>query len=150
MFKLMPTCLRLFLQTTFLPCSLAFCSAGISIAINSAMTAITTSNSINVNPRRSCMAFNHLSCKNLHADNVQILYAFRTISQRRFARDCAYLQQSNCDKFTHRMMLEATTLTLLLMKIKQMGMRAGIQKQSLYPILTSPLFPRIRGLLIHQ
>jgi len=33
-----------------LPCSLASCSAGINIAINNAIMAITTNNSINVNP----------------------------------------------------------------------------------------------------
>jgi hypothetical protein len=37
-------------QTARLPCSLTRCSAGSNIAISTAMIAITTKSSINVNP----------------------------------------------------------------------------------------------------
>jgi len=43
-------CLRLLRQTTRLPCSLALCRAGINIAINSAIIAITTRSSIRAKP----------------------------------------------------------------------------------------------------
>jgi len=57
MFILMPICFWLLEQTIFLPCSLTFCKAGISIAINIAIMEITTNSSINVNPCRLGMAY---------------------------------------------------------------------------------------------
>jgi hypothetical protein len=44
------TCLRLPRQIERLPCSLTLCNAGINMAISTAMMAITTNNSIKVNP----------------------------------------------------------------------------------------------------
>jgi hypothetical protein len=52
MAKMVPHCLRFDRQRTVFACFLTRCSAGINIAINNAMIAITTSSSINVNPFR--------------------------------------------------------------------------------------------------
>ena len=46
----MPHCLRFDRQATALACFFTRCNAGINIAINSAIMAITTKSSINVNP----------------------------------------------------------------------------------------------------
>ena len=51
-------CFRFIWQTAERACRLAFWSAGIRIAINKAIIAMTTKSSINVNPRGLCTAFN--------------------------------------------------------------------------------------------
>ena len=48
----MPICFKLFLHTTPLACFFTRCSAGINIAINKAIIAITTKSSIKVNASR--------------------------------------------------------------------------------------------------
>jgi len=49
-FQKMPHCFNWTWQDTFLACCLTRCSAGIRIDISTAMTAITTSSSMSVNP----------------------------------------------------------------------------------------------------
>jgi hypothetical protein len=54
---MVPHCLRLAWQITDFACFLTRWSAGINIAINNAMIAITTRSSINVNPVRNLLVW---------------------------------------------------------------------------------------------
>jgi hypothetical protein len=60
MAKIVPHCLRFDWQITVFACFLTRCSAGINIAINNAMIAITTNSSINVKPFALRITFDHL------------------------------------------------------------------------------------------